>query len=87
MDEEYRLADALLLPSQNYLASFQGHGITEEKLRVIEQGVDTDIYKPSRKSEQIFSALSSVDASASGRGFDKSSKLGSLRHCRILSCW
>ncbi|MEI8292572.1 MAG: glycosyltransferase family 4 protein [bacterium] len=48
MNEEYRLADAILLPSQNSFASFQDQGIPGEKLCVIGRGVDTDTYRPSQ---------------------------------------
>ena len=46
MDEEYQLANVILLPSENSLMSFQGHGIANEKLCLIGRGVDTAIYRP-----------------------------------------
>jgi glycosyltransferase involved in cell wall biosynthesis len=50
MHEEYQLANAILLPSENSRASFQGHGIPNEKLCVIGRGVDTETYQPSSEA-------------------------------------
>lgn len=47
MNEEFLLANTILLPSENSRASFHGSGISSEKICVIGRGVDTDIYKPS----------------------------------------
>ena len=52
MDEEYALANAILLPSENSRVSFQGHGIPNKKLCVIGRGVDTDTYQPSPETQR-----------------------------------
>ena len=46
MDEEYRLAKQILLPSENSKDSFLRNGLPEEKLKVIGRGVDTLLFAP-----------------------------------------
>jgi glycosyltransferase involved in cell wall biosynthesis len=46
MDEEYRLAKRILLPSDNSMRSFSENGVPTEKLKVIGRGVDTNLFTP-----------------------------------------
>ncbi|MFM8364694.1 MAG: glycosyltransferase [Verrucomicrobiota bacterium] len=46
MDEEFRLAKRILLPSENSMESFLRNGLPAEKLKVIGRGVDTGLFTP-----------------------------------------
>jgi glycosyltransferase involved in cell wall biosynthesis len=48
MDEEFRLARRLLLPSENSKESFLRNGLSDQKLKVIGRGVDTNLFTPQR---------------------------------------
>ncbi|NBS52256.1 MAG: glycosyltransferase [Spartobacteria bacterium] len=55
MDEEYRLANVILLPSENSKSTFLSHVADQEKLKVIGRGVDTERFSPSpAKKDSVF---------------------------------